>query len=466
MTQLFLRWWQELQQLLKAAILPSSYDHNHTTTSALGHYNSYFAQGNATRAKMPLCHDLFQFGKWHEHAAFALPLFICCVMVLVFVSLLIWALISLVRVRMLSHRRKNWKFGISRSSFYALLIVYALGRTVFFLLRIIFGGYNEQMTMHDAVLNKDDGHVTYPLVFMIGYLIYHYASLCYYSAFTMLCIDWSQHLLYTYGLGIVIIKRTLRKSKIGIAIVNLVIHATEWIFLILSMVLCSVYQRASISKANVYSILSIIYLSWHCMIIIGFVSFMILWHFYARSKMWAGFDIISNFNYRETKRMKLAMTVVSIIITLKFVWSLALLILTSTDNSLCIDTYYVFVSIVDIVCDCFPVIIVVIYLTPSLKTRIQQIDEFSDYSESDSEHDNLIIFSRHMGSPPRVIDSRKRSDSFLSGRSSITSGGGGSIQQHPFSLIVDDQSRRINEEYFSYQSPPYSLNANGNSLNR
>jgi hypothetical protein len=116
----------------------------------------------------------------------------------------------------------------STKLFYACLICFSIGRTIYFLFRIIFRfalGIDTELEADLSVSRH------------MAYLFYYFASTFLYSAFIILGLNWAEYMLRP------IPNVSFKKSRIFSAIMNITIHIIQIVLLI--VVIALIIARAS-----------------------------------------------------------------------------------------------------------------------------------------------------------------------------------------------------------------------------
>jgi hypothetical protein len=404
--------------------------------------------------KILLCNDVLKLNS-HNHAA---PLVMSSVMTVMFLVVVLWSVFSLLRVR--GAFKKHYMFRQTRSIFHILIIMFCLGRAAFFCMRIVLNGFSERLILFD--IYELNGTIYYSYHYVLALLFYHYASCCFYSALCILCVDWSQHLLYAYGWGVVPINNTLWTPKFLVYIANVALHCMEWLFGSIILVLSINFNQVARSRLDALIAISATYSIAHAILVVVLILFFIAWSLYAKSKILTGFPVVSSVSVKETKRTQWSMIIISFIIGVKLIWNAALFILSLIKIDFCINDYYIFVSIVDIFCDFIPLIIVALFLTPrKAKQQHTSYIDIVDPDDSDYTDSEITGIIRINSTQPQLISSPGRNRGI-----SISSTG--STQGHTYrslsnsidyyltqqgrGSIIEDQSKLIHD-YFSYHTP-------------
>jgi len=335
---------------------------------------------NRTRHNATQCFDVFtlhgQFGK-------SLPLVSSCIMAVLFGLIALWAFVSLCRLTIFKPRNRYFVFRSTRLWFYVCILLFCVGKVIFFGVGIAEKGY---IALHTIPMDGKSWYLS-----GISNLCYHWASCFFYSAFCVLSIYWSQNLMFAYGMGESTVKSALAKSQRILIGLNVFLHLLQVTFMI--VVSTMLIMGAVTGRSSAFFVLMSCNRIYQCVLVVSLMLFFLVWGLYVRSKMWNGFSVVHLANIYETKKVRNATALISFIIMVKLVWNLCLVVLDLSDWALCLDDFYLIISFVDFTADCIPIGIVVFLMAPSVHKR-DSVESLSSSSSpsmlSASEYSSLF----------------------------------------------------------------------------
>jgi hypothetical protein len=341
------------------------------------------------------CFDLFEI---KGTASFILPLIVSCTMTVTFVLILLWATVRAFRT--CCEVRKDLTFRKTRVMFNLCLIVYSLGRTVFYAIGIVLKGYSE----HE---HSSQSYILY-IVNTISNLIYQMTSCFYYTAFCILTVYWSQNLLLAYGMAQKTINKSLRRSKLLIYTGNVVLAVIQIIISIAVIILIIALRDKRSPSIPILMSCDLIYQS---VLIVLLILFFIVWYRYVHSKLDTRFVVVNMSDFDEMKKTRNATIVVSIIITLKLVWNIFSVYMHLAHRGLCMDDRYLIVAVVDLICDCIPLGLVGLFLGPKTREQSRFLNSDTKKKKHRRGSDNYSLFTD--GSPIAFFRSDEDEDTHI-----------------------------------------------------